>query len=269
MADSLKIDERRKKILEYLNRDGMVRVSMLSKELNATTVTIRNDLATLEQNGFLQRTNGGAILTVKNVYKLDFLHRRQTNLEQKRKIAQKAASMIHDWDTIMINSGTTTFLTAVELKKRKNLNIVTNSLEIALELGQQPTFKVILLGGETNAQYAFTYGNDALDQLKHYKADFAILSMDGLCSDIGLTTFHAEEAVVDRTMIERSRKTMIVADSSKLNHEGFSFVADIDEISHLVTDDGATQETLEAIRRKDVEVVLADIRKTSEGRHIT
>ena len=253
----LKIDIRRKKILELLSRDGLVRVSQLSEEFGATMVTIRSDLDALARDGYLERTQGGAIQTEKNYYNLDYQRNKQTNVDQKKAIAVAAAGLVRDGDTLMINSGTTTYFTAVELKKHKNLNIVTNSISVAMELSAHPTFRVILLGGDINAQYSFTHGNDALEQLKRYKADRAILSMDGISSEIGLTTYHAEEATIDRIMMERARETIVVADSTKLAHESFSYVADIDKVQHWVTDRAADNKLLGEIQKKGVEVTFA------------
>lgn len=254
-AGDLKIDARRKKILEILNRDGQVRVTQLSEELGATTVTIRSDLDSLERDGYLERIQGGAVQTVRNYYNLEFLRRKQEYSEVKKGIASAAADIVHDGDTLLINSGTTTYYTAIELKKRKNLNIVTNSLMVATELGAYPTFRVILLGGEINTQYSFTYGNDAQEQLRRYRADYAILSMDGICIENGLTTYHAEEAVVDRIMMERAKKTMIVADRRKLGREGFLYVSEHSNIDILVTDREADMQFLRRLQEMKVEVV--------------
>jgi DeoR/GlpR family transcriptional regulator of sugar metabolism len=235
VSKSLKIDERRKRILEILARDGKVKVSDLAEELNATPVTIRSDLANLRQNGYLERTSGGAVQTIKNFYNLESHHRRQEHIYEKKLIARRTTDLIRDGETLFINSGTTTYYTAVELKRRKNLNIVTNSLMAAMELGDVPSFRVILLGGEINTQYSFTYGASVLDQLRLYRADRTILSMDGISAVAGLTTYHADESVVNKTMIERSSETIIVADSSKIGNESFSFVAGISAATTLVT----------------------------------
>ena len=145
MAGELKIDVRRKKILEILRRDGLVRVSQLSDALGATVVTIRSDLDALEQDGYLERTQGGAIQTMKNYYNLEFQRRKQEHMEQKKAIAAAAAGLVHDGDTLFINSGTTTYFTAVELKKRKNINVVTNSISVAIELGGLPILPAHIL----------------------------------------------------------------------------------------------------------------------------
>lgn len=254
-GEGLKIDVRRKKILEILARDGQVRVAELSEALGTTVVTIRSDLAALERDGYLERISGGAIQTVKNYYNMEFLNRKQENMQYKKAIAVAASNLVSDGETLMINSGTTTFFTAVELKRHKNLNIVTNSISVAIELGSYPTFRVILLGGEINVQYSFIYGTDAMTQLKNYKADKAILSVDGIRSDVGLTTYHAEEAVIDKMMMERSRKTIIVADYTKLGHESFSNIGAISSTHSWVTNDCVSKQQLEEIKSLGIEVV--------------
>jgi len=257
MAGDLKMDKRREKIVEFLKNKGSVKVKELTELLGATSVTIRSDLAALEKEEYLQRTSGGAILTPKNTYKVDFAQRKEINLPLKQAIAEKTVELIPNGSTVMINSGTTTFLVSKELKKKSNLNIVTNSIEVALELGRHPSFKVILLGGDINSQYGFLYGNDTIEQMLHYKADYAILSMDGICQNVGLTTFHAEEALVDRMMVERSRKVIVVADSSKFEHEGFYYVSDLSAISTWVTDSKIPSCAVSEMQAKDIEVVIA------------
>lgn len=253
-SGELKIDVRREKILEILSREGQVRVNSLSELLGATPVTIRSDLSALERDGYLERIQGGAVQTVKNYYNLDFLQRKQQNSAVKKRMADVVAGMIHDGDTIMINSGTTTYFVAVALKRHKNLNIVTNSLSVAVELGGHPTFRVILLGGDINAQYSFTYGSDAQEQLRKYRADYAILSMDGFCPGTGLTTYHAEEAVMDLLMMERSEKTIVAAESRKIGREGFSRVGDSALVSRLVTDSGIDRELANRLTQLGVEI---------------
>ena len=251
----LKIDARRNKILEILHRDGQVRVAQLASMLGATTVTIRNDLDALALEGYLERVQGGAVQTDSSYYNLEFQRRKLQNRAAKKHIAALTAELIRDGNTIILNSGTTTYYVAVELKKRKNLQIVTNSLTIALELGSQPTFRVTLLGGDINAQYGFTWGADAQEQLRKYRADYAILGMDGVCPRRGLSTYHAEEAVMDRLMMERAAETIVVANSSKLGNEGFSYVGDISGVSRLVTDGAADRDAIADLRKQGVSVV--------------
>ena len=254
----LKIDYRRKKILELLSRKGRVFVSELAVELEATPVTIRNDLAALGEEGLLVRVSGGAVQRVNNYYNVELHLRRQDNDDMKKRIAVAAAALISDGETLFINSGTTTYFTAIELKKRKNLNIVTNSIPIAMELGTVSGFTVMLLGGEINTQYSFTCGINTLEQLRHFKADKTLLSMDGIDARCGLTTYHAEEAIINRTMIERSRKTIITADHTKIGYESFSFVEELHAGLTLVTDENDSEaSSLEEIEKASVQIIIA------------
>ena len=254
MAGELKIDVRRKKILEILRRDGQVRVAHLSETLGATVVTIRSDLDALEQDGYLERTQGGAIQTMKNYYNLEFQRRKQEHMENKNAIAAAAAGLVRDGDTLFINSGTTTYFAAVELKQRKNLNVVTNSISVAVELGGLPTFRVILLGGDISAQYSFTYGEDVKEQISRYRANWAILSVDGIQPGAGITTYHAEESVIDRIMMERAQTPIIVADSSKLGRESFSRISALTAQTILITDQNANPDITAQIRADGVDV---------------
>lgn len=224
MDSKLKIDIRRRRILETLRQEGKVSVAEISRELGTTPVTIRSDLTALEREGCLIRVQGGAVLPPRQ--KGNHPVGSIVNAEEKKNIAAAMVKMVRDGDTLFINSGTTTELVASALELRSNLNIVTNSLAVATILGEIPTFRVILLGGEINAQYGFTHGSDSLTQLEKYKADWAILSVDGVSASCGITTLHAEEAVIDRMMIDNARQTWIVADHTKIGKAGFARVRD-------------------------------------------
>ncbi|NLO37355.1 MAG: DeoR/GlpR transcriptional regulator [Clostridiaceae bacterium] len=255
-TEGLRIDDRRRVILEQLTRTGRVRVQELGRELGVSEVTIRHDLKILEENGLLERVPGGAVATVLHLAQGRYLQQKKTRTEAKQQVAAATAELIADGETLLINSGTTTLLTAIALRRRQRLNILTNSLAVAMELGDFPTFRVILLGGRINTQYAFTSGSDALAQLAQYKADKAILSVDGIDS-AGITTYHAEEAEINRAMISRSRQTIIVADSSKLGRESFNNICALQAIGCLVTNRDADPDTLRTVRASGVEVVTA------------
>lgn len=227
-----KINIRRNKILDILHKEKKVYIAELSQELGASLVTIRNDLDTLANEGKLIRMAGGAVLPSGGK---DFPRSTIENYEQKQEIAANAAQLIQDGDTLFINSGTTTLLVAEALKARKNLSVVTNSLSVATALGGVPTFRVILLGGTINPQYNFTYGADTQEYLNRFGADWAILSVDGVSADGDISTCHAEEAILDRIMIARAKKVLIVADSTKIGRTGFSYVSRCDEKIKILT----------------------------------
>ena len=159
-----------------------------------------------------------------------------------------------DGDTLFINSGPTMQMVASALRSRKNLNVVTNSLNVAMDLGNVPGVRVVLLGGEINAQYSFTYGSDAQEQLSKYQADWAILSVDGISAGSGITTYHAEEAVIDRMMLRGAKQAMVVSDSSKIGRAGFTRVCACVPGMYLVTD-GGDSEALAAMASMGVRIV--------------
>lgn len=252
----LNIEERRNGILEILTHQGKVKVNELSKLFGISEVTIRNDLTELEAIGMLERTHGGAVSTYKAYYNMSITDRLRTNEEEKRNIASTVASMISDVDTIMINSGTTTLLVVQELKNIKNLTIVTNSIPISLESGNFKEIHVILLGGNFNARDQFTYGDDALSLLKKYKANKLILSVDGVNYEDGISTYHHLEAEVNRQMMARVNKTIVVADYTKVGRTSFAHIAPIENIDVLVTNHKANQNEINLIRDSGVEVKL-------------
>ena len=255
--EDLNIEERRKRILEILNREGKVKVVDLSKLFGTSEVTVRSDLDGLEESGLLERIHGGAVSTYKSYYNMSFLDRMETNKEEKRKIAVEAASMISDGDTIMLGSGTTPLYVVRELKDVKNLIIVTNSLSVAQEVGYNRNISVIvMLGGNINTQYQFTSGDDTINQLKKYKADKLILSSDGVSSEYGVTTYHHLEAEMNKQMIARVNKTIVVADYTKVGRASFSHIESIDRIDCLITNENANKDELDAIKEKGIEIRL-------------
>ena len=255
MAESkLKIDVRRNKILEQLRAEGKVSVSQLAASLSATPVTIRNDLSALERDGYLVRMQGGAVAAPRLEAHFTSTAEDPT-FQQKQALAEEVAQMVTDGQTLFFNSGTTTHHIARSLKGKKHLNIVTNSLAIAMELGNTPTFHVLLLGGEINASYGFTAGGDAQEQLSKYRADWAILSVDGVSAQGGITTCHSEEAIIDRLMMANARKRLIAATGNKIGKAGFSRICDGDETIQLITDATCDRDALLALQERGVKVV--------------
>ena len=253
----MKIEIRRSKILQQLERNGKISVSELSKLLEVTPVTIRSDLTDLEQEGKLLRVQGGAI-QVPQAGEMPCMQQ-MANAERKHAIGEAVARLVRDGDTLFINSGTTCEQIACALRTRKNLNIVTNALKVALELGDMPSFRVLLVGGEINAQSGFTHGGDAQEQLNRYRADWSILAVDGISASGGVTTHHAEEAIIDRIMSAGSKRTLIVADGSKIGRPGFSRVRECDPGLTLVTDSTADGEALSQLENRGVEIVYATL----------
>jgi len=232
-----------------------VKVSQLIEIFGISGVTIRSDLSEMEQAGLLRRTHGGAVSTKKAYYNMSLNDRMSINRNEKIRIAKTCAGLINDGDTLMIDSGTTTRYLAMELAERADLTIVTNSMLIAEEFVYNNSVNVILLGGNMDLKYQYTYGNDTIAQLGKYRADKMVIATDGFSADHGLTTYHYQEADVSRCMIERANTVIAVADHSKIGKEGFSYIAPIESVGTLVTDEyPETGSELERIRLNGITV---------------
>jgi DeoR/GlpR family transcriptional regulator of sugar metabolism len=253
--EEIGIDERRSSILEMLRSEGKVKVTDLSRAFSISEVTIRNDLSELEQAGMLTRVHGGAVGTQKAYFNMSLNDRMIVNQDEKLRIAKAVKLMINEGDTLMLDSGTTTYFVAREIADIKNLTIVTNSLQVAQELSYQSNINVILLGGSLDPRYQYTYGDDALNQLKKYKADKMITAVDGVSAKSGLTTYHYLEAEVSRQMSTRANRTIAVADYTKIAREGFAHINAITSIDTLVTNKEADKEEIKAISSLDIEVL--------------
>ena len=255
--EALTTAERRREILNILDKEGKARVTSLARRFSISEVTIRNDLTEMEKEGLLERVHGGAVSTYKTYYRKNIVERLQTNMEEKLRIAAGVVEFIDDGDTLLLNSGTTTMYVVQKLKNKKGLTILTNSIEIAYEAGMNGSnIQVLLLGGNINHQFRFTYGDDTIQQLKKYKADKLILAADGVNAVEGITTHYHLEAEVARVMIERVKKTIVVADYTKIGRTGFACIAAADRIDCLVTDNNAPKDEISALGEMGIEVKL-------------
>ena len=253
----MKLNARKQKILEMLEKNGNVSVAELSKYFDISEVTIRTYLTDLEAKGLLSRVHGGAISSYKPYYSMNLSQRLNTNQKQKRKIAEEVAKMVEDKDTIMLNSGTTTLLVFRSLPTNYNLNIVTNSIAIALEAADIPNFNVCLVGGSVNSKYQFSYGDDAIEQLKKYHANKLILSVDGIDLKSGFTTYYDKEAAIDRTMIEQSENCIIAADTTKFERTAFAKIAPLTVADLIVTNETLNDGIYESLTSLGVDIQKA------------
>ncbi len=252
----LTVDERKEKILEMLHDEGKVRVNELSKIFNVSEVTIRIDLSDLEEKGLLSRVHGGAVGSYKSYYNMSLKQRSNTNEAEKKAIVEHIASMVNDNETILMNAGTTTLFALRALMPRKNLNIVTNSIAIALEAAGYSNLNVILLGGAVNTKYQFTFGDDALSQLSKYHADKLILSVDGVSCETGITTYYQQEAEICRRMLNQANTSFVAADYTKIGRTTFTNIAPVNVVDFVVTNKNAPKVEIENLRDEEIGIML-------------
>lgn len=247
-------EKRREEIIALIHMQDKVKVSELSEKYKISEVSIRKDLEALEAQGHLSRIHGGAVGLNKLYLNMDLIERYKTNASAKKEVAELVAKYINDNDTIMMNAGTTLTYVLRALRSKKNISIVTNSIQNATEAALYPAFNVILLGGELDSKYQFTYGQDAINQLLNYHATKCILSVDGISAESGLTLYYSNEAELARKMIECSDMAIVTADSSKLGKNVFARITDASKTDLFITNKSKNYEELNKLRKLGVKI---------------
>ncbi|MBI9104590.1 MAG: DeoR/GlpR transcriptional regulator [Spirochaetales bacterium] len=252
------VEERRSKILEYVNSQGRADISELSSVLKTAEATIRRDLATLEKDNLIYRVHGGVIKREQpSIWQTTALQDRLgMNSERKERIAKFVTQLVHDGDSLMIDGGSTTMLAAKALCTKKNLLVVSNAPPIGELLINYNDNKVILTGGELLKETSAMIGNAAQHSLEQYRTDKAIIGVSGLLADEGCFAAVPQEAEIKRLMSFNSRETIVITDSSKIGVRAFCFVCDFTHVDKLVTDKDISSEALENLKQQDVEVYI-------------
>jgi len=250
---------RRIKILESLKAHGQVNVNELSESLGVTGVTIRNDLAQLEKKRVLIRARGGAIKMEQNFADEDYplSDKQKKHLLEKREIGKRAAELIDENDTIILDSGSTTCELAKNLKKFNGLTIITNALNVATILAEYNNINVIVPGGMLKKNSLSLVGILAERGFKDYFCDKLFLGVDGFDLDFGISTPDPEEAHLNKIMIEISKEVIVLTDSSKFHRRGLVLIAPVNKINTVVTDNGILQESKDKLERLGIKVIIA------------
>ena len=230
--------ERRALILRMLEQKEEVSVVDISRETGISEVTIRKDLTILQSRHLLLRTRGGAMRKpVENTNEDTGIERKQMfNFKEKARIGEEAAKLIKEGDYVMFDSGTTTLEVARHLDKFQNLHIVTNAMNIAVELMKYRRFDVVFLGGNIREKSLSTVGPLALSVLRNFSRYKLFLGVDSFSLENGVSTPALEEALLNQIMIQQADKVIAVFDSSKFNKRSYVHVADVSELDCIITD---------------------------------
>jgi len=251
------VEERRHKIIELLSKKEKITVNELKKQFSVSDVTIRKDLNDLEKQNLLTRTHGGAIINdsvidVPTIYK-----RKVINKRIKEEIGEKAANFVEDGQTIMLDSGTTTFEVAKNLNK-DDLLIISNSLEICNNLIQENGVDVIITGGRIDKENLSIHGKNSENLIKNYNADIFFMGLSALSLEKGFTTSEERTANIKRLMMDSAKKVIVVSDSSKFGKISFSSICDFDAIDLIITDNNIETEYIEAFNKADIDLYTVE-----------
>ena len=245
MVPSVLKNERGKQILQQLLRDGEVTVLQLAARLNTSTTTVRRDLTDLEGAGLLRKTHGGAIQVEPMFYEPfrylpSFVGKQQFHAAEKRRIGLAAAEIVKDGETIALGAGTTTTQIGRSLRHRKGITVVTNALNIAMELSHRANLKIIVTGGSMSSDSFALTGSLGIAAVGDRFYDKAFIGVDGIHPDHGLTTNCPDQGSVHRAMIRQSRQRIVVADHSKIGNVGTALIAPITNVDLIITDESAS-----------------------------
>jgi DeoR family transcriptional regulator, aga operon transcriptional repressor len=260
---SKKIELRADRIMKALLRAGDISVQELSEQVGTSAPSIRRDLARLEKRGLILRTHGGATLVEPLLYEpfrhdTSFQARELRSAEEKRRIGLAAAELVGETDTIGLTAGTTTTQVGRALRHRAGISVITNALNIGMELCNQPAIKTMLTGGTLAWAWTFALaGQPALNFLRDFYMDKTFVGVTGFDMVRGITTLEPEEAAVSVAMIRNAKQVIVVADSKKIGHVSPAFICPISSIHVLVTDSNIPKEIHKELLEKGIEVILA------------
>ncbi|MCK5105290.1 MAG: DeoR/GlpR transcriptional regulator [Cyclobacteriaceae bacterium] len=249
--------QRRTMILEKLEANGQVNVTDLSDQFGVSEVTIRNDFLRLEKKNMLIRARGGAIKINRVGVDFELSKKHKINLVQKQKIGKRAAKLIQDGDTIIVDSGTTTQELVKNLSSEDKFTVITNALNIANNLVYKDNVQVVMIGGFLRKGALSMIGSPAETQIRNYLCDKLFLGVDGLNFEFGVSTPNIEEAHLNQISIEISRQIIVLADSSKIKKRSLAVICPISKIDILITDDGLLPEHKSKLEQLGVEVIIA------------
>lgn len=249
--------DRRNEIVKSLVEKGKVKVNELCKYFNVSSVTIRNDLEYLEKKKLIHRTYGGALSRTTVSDDSPLAEKEKKYQDEKRKIGVEAAKLIFEGDSIILDSGTTTQQIAKNIKKKKDIIVLTNAINIVMELVSIEDITVMLLGGILRKKSYSIVGVEAESTIKNHYFDKLFLGIDGFDIETGITTPNSQEAQLNRLMVKRSKEVIVVTDSSKFGDNGFSVICSLDDIDKVITDKNIPDKYVEILKQKDIELIIA------------
>jgi DeoR family transcriptional regulator of aga operon len=247
-------------ILRELRRKGNISLDEIVKSLRTSPASVRRDLAKLEMKGLVRRTPGGATLVEPLLYepfRYDsvFQNREQHRVPEKRRIGLAASELIRENETVGFTAGTTTTYVARSLRNRHNIRVITNAVNIAMELSNCAGLRTFVTGGFVQWAGSFSLvGHAAVEFLNDIYMDKAFISVCGIDAIRGVTVIESEEALTFRAMIHQAKKAIVVADSSKLGAVTAALVCPISDIHMLITDTRASDKTVAMFTERGIEV---------------
>lgn len=249
-------EPRRRRILDWIQEEGAARVRDLAVAFQVSEATIRQDLEKLEQDGTITREHGGAFLNSVPAQVGTMTLHHQENMDKKRRIGALAAGLVADGETIILDAGTTTTEIALRLTQRRNLTVITNSLNIAMILGAVPGNAVHMPGGQFKAPTLSLSGDKSVEYFRNIFAGKLFLATAGVSLETGLTYPSFADLQLKEAMIKAASHVYLVADSTKINKPSFTRLGAMEVIQTFITDAGIGDADVQAFQARGIKVLV-------------
>ncbi len=232
----MEANPRQAAVLEAVRERGSLSVEALAERFGVTLQTMRRDARLLSEAGLLTRFHGGVRIPSSTTENITYLRRRQLNEEAKRRIAVAVAKALPDGSSLIINIGTTTEAVARELLRHKGLRVITNNLNVAAILADNPDCEVIVASGLVRSRDHGIIGEATVDFIRQFRVDIGLIGISGIESDGTLRDYDYREVKVARAIVEQSREVWLAADYSKFNRPAMVELGRLEQIDILFTD---------------------------------
>ncbi|MDH3760780.1 MAG: DeoR/GlpR family DNA-binding transcription regulator [Gammaproteobacteria bacterium] len=251
----MRLHKRQNEILASVKSRGACSIVELAAQLQVSDETIRRNIKPLVRQGLIEKVHGGVVLSQNQEPEPPFEKRMNVRVDEKKLISALVAQIISDGDSIMLDTGSTTAYVARGLDAHRNLSVVTNCTEIARTLAREPSNRVHICGGALRADDWATFGSAAIDFVRQFHVNYAILSIGGITDAGSFMDYHLEEAEFSRAVVQQANKSIVVADHSKFGNPNFIKVCDFDAIDMVVVDRLPPENILQEFREAGVEVI--------------
>lgn len=247
--------ERRNAIISRLNMDGKVIVTDLAQEFGVTEETIRRDLEKLDNEGLAKKTYGGAVANKSLNIDLPSSVRKRANVELKQRIAEKIALMINDGDYVMADASSTAMYVIKCIKHRKNITLITNSVEILYELSDHNDWNILSTGGTLKPGALSLVGSTAEKMIRDFHVDIAICSCKGVDINAGITDSNEKDSQMKQAIFSAAGRKVLAIDSTKFDRIAFTKVCDLGDVDVIVTDSRPSDKWIEYLDDCKTELV--------------
>ncbi len=253
MSQSMRLPE----ILSIARRDGRVSVEALAEHFNVTLQTVRRDLSELAAQGKLERVHGGAVLQ-SNITNIGYEDRRGLNDSAKAAIAARCVRDIPNGSSLFLNIGTTTEAVARALMHHRDIMVLTNNMNVANILVENPACEIIVVGGLLRRSDGGLVGTITTQAIRQFKFDLAVISCSALDVDGDMLDYDIQEVGVSQTILSQSRRSFLVADRSKFQRRAPARIGSLAQIATFFTDAPPPPALLEACRGWGTKIVCTD-----------